>query len=162
MKATGPLFDPRNLSRQFDREIRAEVAQLGALAQRYVVQGTPRGISAGGGGLAGSIDMTMRGTVGEREAVVSSSVFYAPIVEEGRNPGRPPSSRHLLLWVERKLGVRGKEAASVAFLVARKIGRVGISGSYMFRRAAARLEPIAGSRWDALGERLARIANGAP
>jgi hypothetical protein len=48
----------------------------------------------------------------------------------------------------------------VAFLIARKIGRVGTTGASMFFQAAQRLDPIARQRFQALGERLARQLGG--
>lgn len=52
---------------------------------------------------------------------------YASVIEFGRRPNsrRPPVDA-LVPWVRDKFGVRGKEARSVAFLVARKIGIKGI------------------------------------
>lgn len=44
---------------------------------------------------------------------------------EGRPAGRQPPSSALDSWVQKKLGISGKEASRVAFLVARKIGKEG-------------------------------------
>lgn len=51
---------------------------------------------------------------------------YGFFVERGRQPGRPPPARALLLWVRRKLGVGEADADRVAFLVARKIAARGV------------------------------------
>jgi hypothetical protein len=51
----------------------------------------------------------------------------AGVIEYGRRAGarRPPSSA-VLPWVTRKLGIRGDEAKSVAYVVARAIGERGL------------------------------------
>lgn len=158
LKQSGPLFESRSFQALFDQEISAELTELSAIGQRMVVSGTPRGAS---GLLRGSIFFELRGRPGARAGVVTSSVFYAPIVERGRRPGKRPPVRALVLWVVRKLGISdARQARSVAFLVARKIGRVGTTGASMFFQATQRLEPIARERFQALGERLARELGG--
>ncbi len=163
VQTSGPLLNTRELAQRFDREITGEIAQLGALGQRLVIDRTPRGVSSGGGGLRGSVHLEFRGVPAQRSAVVGSALFYAPIVEEGRRPGRRPPARPgsaLHLWVRRKLGVGGEAAARVTFLVARKVGRVGSPGAFMFQGAFQRLETIASSRFAALEARLAGILDG--
>jgi hypothetical protein len=54
---------------------------------------------------------------------------YAWFVVHGRAPGRMPPPIALLRWVVKKLGVSGMAARSVAWLVARKIGRRGTKGN---------------------------------
>jgi len=87
---------------------------------------------------------------------------YMQWVELGRKPGKPPPTKALLLWVERVLGAgrkagrdkgqagtrrgrgsrrmtgggREQEIKSVAFLVARAIGKRGIKPRRMIGRAA--------------------------
>lgn len=154
VEASGPLADPTLLER-FDAEVSSALQELGALAQRMIVQATPRGISAGGGGLAGSITSELRGVPARREQVVSSSMFYAPIVELGRRPGnRWPPLAPIELWVRRKLHVPADRAAEVAFLVARKIGEEGTSGAHMFEFSFRQLRPIAERRFQQLGQQL--------
>jgi hypothetical protein len=159
VQMAGPFMDPGVTSR-FDREISAGLLELAALGQRLIVQGTPRGISAGGGGLAGSIFTELRGTPARREAVVASSAFYAPIVEVGRQPGRWPSLAPIMLWVRRKLHVSDQDAPSVAYLVARKIGEQGTPGAHMFEWGVERLRPIAQQRFQQLSQRLAQGLGG--
>jgi len=153
----GPLFVPQ-LREAFAEEIDRELAELTAIGQRMVVKETPRGAS---GLLRGSVITELRGTP-LRVGVVLSSMFYAPYVERGRRPGRRPPVAALRLWVVRKLGIRdAKQARAVAFVIARKIGRVGTGGAAMFFKASQRLEPIAQARWQALGQRIARRLGGA-
>jgi hypothetical protein len=160
LQVTGALLTDPQVSERFDAEIQGALAELGAYGQRLVVQGVPRGVSRGGGGLAGSIFTELRGVPARRQAIVASSVFYAPIVEQGRRPGRRPPLEPIRLWVVRKLHVAPSQAARVAFLVARKIGRSGYPGARMFERAAQALLPAAQNRLQALQERILRILRG--
>lgn len=74
------------------------------------------------GNLSGSI--TIRKTVlGGRR--IGTNTGYGLYVEFGRPPGKMPPITKLLRWVQRKLGVRGKAARAVAFLIGRKIGQTG-------------------------------------
>ena len=59
-----------------------------------------------------------------RQSAQSAGYFYGMAVIGGTRPHFPPY-RKLIPWVEAVLGVQGKRAASVAFLVARKISRIG-------------------------------------
>ena len=58
---------------------------------------------------------------------VFSSLPYAIVMDEGRTPGaRMPPPAAIELWVQRKLGLTGTEAARAAFAIARSIGEKGI------------------------------------
>jgi hypothetical protein len=161
VQATGALLTDPGVLDRFDAEVASTIAELGALGQRLVVTAAPRGVSAGGGGLRGSIFTELRGQPARRQAIVASSVFYAPVVEAGRRPGaRRPPLEPIRLWVIRKLGISSLQARQVAFLVARAIGRRGTKGQHMFERAAQQLLPIAASRFQALEERIVRILRG--
>lgn len=160
VQAHGGLFEDPTILERFDQEVSSTLAELGAYGQRLVVFNSPRGVSAGAGGFAGSISNELRGTPARRQAVVSSSVFYAPIVEKGRRPGRRPPLEPIRLWVVRKLGVNQKNAREVAFLVARKIGRRGWEGKHPFERAAKQLLPVARQRFESLQARIGRLLQG--
>ena len=160
VQATGGLVSDVSIAEQFDAEIQATLAELGAYGQRLVVQGAPRGVSAGGGGLAGSIFTELRGVPARRAVMIASSVFYAPIREIGRRPGKRPPLEPIRRWVTRKLNVPADRAAGVAFLVSRKIGQRGYPGAHMFERAASALAPVVVSRFEALQERIRRVLGG--
>jgi hypothetical protein len=160
LEVTGALLTDPSVLERFDTEVTATLAELGAYGQRLVVQAAPRGISAGGGGLRGSIFTELRGTPARRQAIVASSVGYAAIVEAGRRPGRRPPPGPIRLWVARKLSVPTSQVSRVAFLVARKIGRQGTEGAHMFERAAQALGPVAANRFEALMERIGRVLRG--
>ncbi len=63
--------------------------------------------------------------------------IYAGVMEFGRRPGaRWPPLLPILFWVKTKLRIEDeKQAKSVAFLIARKIGIKGIPGHFAFGRA---------------------------
>ena len=161
IRAKGPLFDDPTIQRTFDRMITTTLRDVGLFAQRVAQAGAPHGISSGGGGLRGSIYAELRGTPGVRAEVVTSTAFYAAIVERGRAPGRtPPPTAPVLLWVQRKLGLTGPAALHAAYLIARKIGRRGTVGAYYFRHAVAQVAPYAVTQFQELGARIARQLNG--
>lgn len=66
------------------------------------------------------------------EGVVGTPLNYAVAVELGTKPHMPPVWP-LVLWAQQKLGVRGADALSAAYAVARKIAREGTEGQFMFR-----------------------------
>lgn len=71
----------------------------------------------------------------ERGVAVLNDVGYAPVIEYGRRPGaRMPPPRVLRKWVKDKLGVSDKEAAGVAFVVARAISRDGVPGKRILEK----------------------------
>jgi hypothetical protein len=74
---------------------------------------------------------------GESVAMVGrvfDPVAYALPVELGSRPHFPPIAP-IALWVRRKLGISDeREARSVAFLIARKISRVGTKPREFFKR----------------------------
>jgi len=83
-------------------------------------------------------DQILTKTVKYGEAV--STFTHCPYglpVEEGSRPHWPPwgAGSSLYVWVERKLGITGKDTKSVAFLIARSISKKGTKGIHMFERA---------------------------
>ena len=158
IRTQGSLLTDPTVGQRFDREITATLQELGALGQNRVVSRTPAGISAGGGGLRGSIFTELHGTPAARGQRIASSVYYAPIVELGRRAGqkRPPLGP-IMLWLQRRVGVRGPDLRSAAFLVARKIGRSGTVGARMFERTAVELRPIVQNRFAALAARIGEL-----
>lgn len=67
---------------------------------------------------------------------------YAAPVETGARPHMPPPDS-LLLWVQKKFNVEDeKQAASIAFAVAKNIAKRGTSGHQMFSRALEQIQPL--------------------
>jgi hypothetical protein len=74
---------------------------------------------------------------------VGTPVEYGIVMEEGRKPGsRMPPVDAIKLWVVRKLGIPPAEADSVAFVIARSIGRKGIKGREYFKESLEVSEPL--------------------
>ena len=117
-----------------------------------IVEITPRGVG-GLAGLAGSIHGAVVSHGMPIEGVVGTPLEYGIVIEEGRRPGqRMPPVGPIALWAQRKLGVSGKVARSVGFVIARSIGKKGFKGAHMFRKAWERSE-----RW--VQDELATIAD---
>lgn len=90
--------------------------------------------------------------------VVGTSFDYALAVELGTKPHFPPVEA-LEDWVEKRLGVRGKEIRNVAFLVARKIAAHGTPAFGMFHRGLAKERAQIAQLFEAARARIkARIA----
>ena len=155
-KVEGPLFKGGLMS-SLDRKTIAMLADVGAYAQRLAVDKAPSGVSYQ---LRGSIFSEPRGTPATRSQEVFSSLFYAPIQEEGRRPGKPPPPPgSLLLWIARKIGAPDNPE-SVEFLIARSIGRKGTKAHKMFEQAFEKAVPYFERQADVLEAEIAHEANG--
>ncbi|MDY7034552.1 MAG: hypothetical protein SV375_00090 [Thermodesulfobacteriota bacterium] len=127
------LSDLKKLTKKYPeasrraREAKIEEALL--LLEAAVIKKTPYG--------AGPIHL--RDTIHHKLSVIGNKVagiLGTPIehgepVEMGTKPHFPPVEP-IQFWVEKKLGYEGKEAASVAFLIARAISKRGTEGAKMF------------------------------
>lgn len=96
------------------------------------------------GELANAVTAEMHGEFAGDLFVAPPADVYGQPVEGGTRPHWPPREP-ILRWVKHKFGVDGKEADSIAFLVARKIAKKGTRGHFMFERAFVQMEQ------DALG-----------
>ncbi|HIJ95787.1 MAG TPA: hypothetical protein HPP94_08650 [Desulfuromonadales bacterium] len=117
---------------------------------------TPQGVFGAQGGLLGSIqDQVYNKGTPIVKGVVMSAQKYAEVIEKGRRPGKGlasavPGDKYvspLIPWVNKKLGLSGKDAERVAYLIGRKIKAEGFEGRHMFEKAAneniGRLEAMA-------------------
>ena len=93
---------------------------------------------------------------GEVTCTITNTASNALNRLEGRKPGRQPPSSALEEWVSKKLKVSGKRLKSVAFLVARKIGREGTQSS---KRNFKQFDPATGQpvKNSAIDRALTRI-----
>ena len=129
------LKDLEELTKKYPEESRdARVAKITEglnLFEREVVKRTPYG--------AGPIHLrdTIHGEVnvsGKKvEGILGTPMEHGEPVEFGTKPHFPPTGP-IQFWVERKLGITGDEAASVAFLIARAISIRGTKGAKMFEK----------------------------
>lgn len=106
-----------------------------------VVEHTPVGVG-GEAGLRGSIASDAYIRAREIVGTVGTPLAYGEVVEHGRTPNQAmPPVDALVPWVRAKLDVPDDEVRSVAFLVARSIGKKGFKGADMFAKAFNELEP---------------------
>ena len=132
-KITVDLKDLEKLTKEYPAE--SQKARAGRmteallLLQREVKSKTP--VGAGPIHLRDTIfhKVNMGGT--NITGILSSPLEYGAPVEYGTKPHFPPVGP-LQHWVETKLGISGKEAKSVAYLIARAISRRGTKGAEMF------------------------------
>jgi hypothetical protein len=126
----------------------APVGVSGNLAQSFA--GTP-GAAMGGTEITGSSIETLQGRV-------FSSLPYAIVMDQGRTPGaRMPPPAVLETWVRRVLAVGGtdKEVRSVAFLVARSIGKKGIKATHFVDHGLEKARPTLDGIWKAFADAIA-------
>lgn len=128
-------------------DIRVQLKSLGKLPDgpRIIAEAKEQGLQVAGelvvteikkrtpvntGALRASI--TFKGRTPNR-GVLASPLVYASVMEYGRRPGKFPPSAPMQLWVKRQLRISDPAAIrSIAFLISRKIARVGIKGRQMF------------------------------
>src|SRR4030042_799394 len=65
--------------------------------------------------------------------MIGTPAIYGESLEYGTKPHFPPVAP-IRFWVERKLGLMGKEAQSAAFCIARAISKRGTKGAHMFEK----------------------------
>jgi hypothetical protein len=96
--------------------------------------------------------------------VVGTPSVYAPVIEEGRRPGKGVSKEGreaLAMWAVGILGVTPKDAPGVAFLISRKIKAKGISAKHPFQNALQKHEPHVLMMFeDACGRVASHLAGG--
>ena len=115
---------------EISRDVReAKILEALALLESAVKKGTPYG--------AGPIHLrdTVHGKVRVRgqkvTGILGTPMEHGMPVEMGTKPHFPPIGP-LEFWVEKKLGLSGREARSVAFLIARAISVRGTKAAHMF------------------------------
>ena len=120
-------FDPEKNNVELKKQILQIVQDELSVAVEDLKRNSPVGVT-----------QELKNTWELTTATVNSGEFICSILNnsskplnrlEGRKPGRQPPSSALEEWVSKKLKVSGKRLKSVAFLVARKIGREGTQRS---------------------------------
>lgn len=108
-------------------EMYAVIVEADQFLKGELQQQLPRGAGgiSGGAGLAGSIFTDEQRMADRVVGAVASPLIYAEYVELGTRPHMPPIEP-LQDWVQVKLNITDEaESRSVAYLIARKISRVG-------------------------------------
>jgi hypothetical protein len=93
--------------------------------------------------------------------VVGSNQPSAVFVELGTRPHMPPVEP-LVNWVQQRLGVSAQDAQRVAWLVARKIARVGTPKQLVFKKAIDKNAGQVRGIFEAAAQRLAQMMVGGP
>lgn len=134
VRVDGALLKAGNANAIVEREMTAAMHASTQHLRGLIMPKTPVGVS---GTLRGGTQAKVTGSGADRtiEGRVFNPSAYGMPVELGRRPGKQPPSSALELWVRRKLGVPENRVKSVAFLVARKIGRKGTTAVRMFAQA---------------------------
>ena len=132
-----------------EREAGLAMGKALAEVERQVVPRTP--VNTGALRAAWSTQIT-RGSRVIRGEVVNPKV-YAIVMEKGRRAGaRMPPVDAIRYWVTRKMGVTGKEADQLAYVIARSISRKGIKGQNMLEKGFKAAEPTVRRVFDKVPE----------
>lgn len=105
------------------------VTEIMALLEREIKMETPFG--AGPIHLRDTIFSEVRAQGQSVIGIVGTPLEHGVPVELGTKPHFPPIGP-LTFWVEKKLGLAGEEAVSVAFAIAHTIAKRGTKGKKMF------------------------------
>lgn len=75
---------------------------------------------------------------------------YAAVLEDGRQVGaRPPPSKALAQWAQRKMGLNAQDAARLGFVIARSISQKGILGRKVMTSTLPLIRQMAAAAIDA-------------
>lgn len=123
-----------------NNNLEVAITKATELLENEVIKRTPQGV---GGNRGSGLMNNIHGEVVQKgipivKGVVFHSMKYGDVIEKGRLSGKgiPEKARGALIqWVNVKLGIEGKQAERVAFLISRKIKQHGFEGRHMFENA---------------------------
>jgi hypothetical protein len=134
-KITVDVSALERLTRQYPRESKAartaKMTEAVNLLEAAIKKKAPYG--AGPIHLRDTIHGKVKTMTDRVTGMVGTPAKYGEAVESGTKPHFPPVGP-IQFWVERMLGYRGDDAASVAFLIARAISKRGTKGAHMFEK----------------------------
>jgi hypothetical protein len=78
---------------------------------------------------------------------------YIYFLDQGRGPGKFPPPTNIVAWVRSQLGLEGREAKQVAFLIGRKISQEG-TAIYKDKSKGLRLDELIEEMLDELTKEL--------
>lgn len=135
-----------------EREIRLATRKAVSVIETNIVGFTPLGATKNlSQSWATEVKTIPAGIRGE----VFSTLSYASAVEAGRRPGKMPPIEPIRLWVVRKGIASGDDARSVAFMIARAIGRRGTKpGARMIKKGVKRSLPMLQQIYNEVPRRL--------
>lgn len=140
-----------------ERELLATVTEAALLVQHEVQDNIPHGAT---GLTRASVTAEAFSTPTGPLGVVGSSQPSALFLELGTKAHMPPVAA-LVPWVQAVMGLRDQEAQRVAFLVARKISRVGTKAQAPFARGLAAVSAQIDQMFEACAARIASQLGGA-
>ena len=127
------LKDLEELTREYpeiSKDVRiSKLTEALNLLEREIKKKTPYG--AGPIHLRDTIHEKVRASGKKVIGIIGTPLQHGEPVELGTKPHFPPTGP-IQFWVERKLGIAGKEAKGMAFLIARAISKRGTKGAKMF------------------------------
>ena len=141
-----------------ERELLAAATEATMLIERVVKENIPTGAT---GLTRASVTSDAFSSPAGILGVVGSSAPSALFVELGTRPHMPPVAP-LIPWVQSVLGLRDEQAKSVAFLIARKIARLGTKAQRPFGRALEATQDQVVRMFETAADRIAgQLAGGA-
>lgn len=146
-----------NTARKAPKRMATAVKLIIEMAKSNIVAKTPIGHSAA---LAAGYQTEMRRRTKSVSGLLVNPVLYHDIRDVGRKRGRRPPTAALIPWVGSKLGVPPDQRQQVAFLVARKIGRVGYKGSDHVEKGFNKTRREAKAPLKKMGLRIAKDVRG--
>ncbi len=143
----------RQRAQEVNRELTRAMHESVLIVEGKIV---PR-IDVDRGRMRGGVQTEVRGSGRElRGRVFIANVPHALVVERGRKPGSFPPIAPLVGWVQRRGMATGTDARRIAFLVARKIARIGIKAKWPFRDGTREARPFVRLRFRLAFQRLTR------
>ncbi len=133
-----PVWTPDEFAAELGRRVSARRKQMRDAAYEVTLRGVHEGAE-----VTEKLGIVDRGTYKQRfkarrtktGATLSNDAPHAAVIEFGRRAGaRRPPLGSIIGWVSRKLGVGGSAGRSLAYVIARAIGRRGLPAYAVFRR----------------------------
>lgn len=129
-------------ARETVNEVRHEIVAVGAVASFSFLN---------------SIEKQFENRGAVQAWLAGSTAPHAPFVEYGRRPGKQPPVDAITRWIALKpIEIGDRKIRSVAFAIARRIGKRGIKPRFPFRRAVEAMTPRVGQIFE---ERLTTEIN---
>jgi hypothetical protein len=114
-------------ARETVNEIRQQIIGVGATASFSLLR---------------SVDKQFEDRGAVKAWLAGSDLPYAPFVEYGRKPGKQPPVDAIVRWIAQKpVDIGDRDIRSVAFMIARKIGKRGVKGRFPFKKATDVMRP---------------------
>jgi hypothetical protein len=130
------IADVETFPQSVSHELNLAMEKSLQLLRTQVEDRTPKNVGTLKGSINHQIISPFPNLVG---SVGSAGHPYVLAIEYGRKPRKFPPVDAIRLWVHQKLKLRGKEADSAAFLIARSIAKKGFSPKHAVGPTGARM-----------------------